>query len=193
MSSSSKSPVGSHSKEKYHAHMARAKAADKEAKKHQTAYLPNQALDFKELEADQGRLAEGQFPRSWLFPGKYLLPDPRDTDLAITRQLVNPQTGSTPYGIVHTDSKDLVKYVKDKKAQETNLFQLQLASQLIDPNRPETQEYVFKKFPQLVEIPEEAHRENIMLQETLRTLLRDGIVRDPKDNALVAHIIQSDF
>lgn len=190
-------------------HKARVHAVAKQQKHYDDKFLEPQVVNEDRLERD--RLAANLAPEGYLertrdnahlyrYPisahhvGRWLRPDPRDTDMQIRGSLVKPELGAggTPYGMM-TVNDDVIGYFKDKKEQEMYLKDLSLAEYLIDGKRPETQEDTYNMFPELRDVPDEWFQTTIALQEALRTLLRDGKIRGREDHALVAKIVRDDF
>jgi len=138
----------------------------------------------------------------WRYPitashmGRYLRPDERDTDMQIRKSMIQQApgygAGSTPYGMM-TVGPEVIDYFKQKKEQEAYVTELALGEYLIDSKRPETQEKAYAIFPELMSVPDEWYQTNLALQEALRTLLRDGQIRGPDDNSLIAKIVRDDF
>jgi len=98
----------------------------------------------------------------------------------------------TPYGVPVMDDK-VIDYLTDKKKAEDSLSELRLAAYTIDPKNPQSQERAFQNFPQLKEYPDQAHMQNLSMQEALRTMLRDGTVGGPEDLSLLRAVLREDF
>ena len=183
-------------------HRAKVAAKEKMAAKWEKKLSKGQILDpallaEQQRDGDEQRRAKGFLPTAALFTGKWVRPDKRDTNMQIRRELIKkgPQQGAggaTDFGVM-TVNDDLIEYLKGKKEQEENWHQLRLASYLIDPKRPETQDRAFEMFPELKEYPDQYHNDNLAIQETLRLIIRDGKLGGPEDNALIAHIIRGDY
>ena len=155
-------------------HSAKVKATNKLAKKNQRKFEEPQLLDINRYneENDRGdaQRLQGRYNVASGMLGRFARGDPRDTDKIIKHQLA-----SSPgqFGVVHATDDD-VAYMKAKKDQEYNWRSLRLGQYLVHPERPETQDHAFAVFPELKEYPDEYHRDNLAVQEALRTMLRDG-------------------
>lgn len=190
----------------------RAMAKQTEAKQSQLEqqYKPAEYLNAQ-LAKDQrdGRYNDVRFPNAPLggqkpfyYPqgaynlGHYLESDSKaDTHMNLKQAMLargNPQTGATPYGLMTVSDKDISAIVKKKEMQQ-NYEQMQLATYAIDPLRPETQDMAYAIWPELQEIPEQFHMEELTLQETLRVMLRDGKLGGREDHELIFHILRPDF
>ena len=111
----------------------------------------------------------------------------RDRILELKKELA----ASGKNGQVSITDEDL-NYLASKEDELQNLNHLQLASFLIDPKRPETQEYAEEIYSELRDYPEAQAANNLVLQEALRVMLTRGRVSGKEDNALIAHILRDD-
>ncbi len=143
-------------------------------------------------EASSAKEAREMYPIQHAFQGRWTRPDPRDEDFMLRKQIINPVTGASQYGVVHADGSEIIEYFKDKKAQEEQKTLWAMGSYLIDPARPETQERAFSIFPELRTYPDAYHWENVQMQEALRTMLRDGQINGQEDHILVMNLIRDD-
>jgi hypothetical protein len=184
-------------------HMGKVNQADNYAQTFDKRLMKPQILDKKFYDkqianVNKANNKDAVYPTAALGIGHWVRPDRRDTDFEIRRQLLQtggdkgPDGVSTPYGQM-TAGNEVIDYLKDKKKQEEYWYQLKLGSYLIDPKRPETQERAYEMFPELKDYPEQYHGENLALQESIRTMLRDGKLGGQDDNALIAHIMRADF
>lgn len=174
-------------------HTSKVKGTNKLAKKNQRKFEPPQLLDKQRYDAenaeDGANNVKGRYNIASGMVGRYARSDPRDTDKAIKQQLARDPK---QFGIVHATDED-VDYMKSKKEQEYYWRSLRLGQYLIDAERPETQDHAFAVFPELKDYPDEYHRDNLAVQEALRTMLRDGKLGGKEDHELIMHICRPDF
>lgn len=186
-------------------HTERVNKAVGRIKKLDDQLLPSQQLNprraqvgrdrFSKLGTNSGlgNLDPSEYPIDAHLQGRYIRPDPRDTDMEIRRNLLKKRDGfTTEFGQMMA-GPEVIDYLKDKKEQETYKNQLELASYLIDPRDPRTQEEAYKHFPELLNYPEEAFNQNVGVQMALRGILRDGKLRGAKDNALIYKICSKGY
>jgi hypothetical protein len=173
-------------------HRERVSGMNARASRLQKKTLPPQVLDAPRFQRENVAAA-GAYVQPGYEVGHWVKPDPRDTDMKIRRELINNRDGGgTPFGLM-TAGQEVIDYLKEKKDQEAYWDELRLAGYLIDSQKPETQEHAFTVFPELKEVPEQYHIQNLAIQEALRTLLRDGRIAGKDDNSLIYHIIRPDF
>jgi len=174
-------------------HRERVSAMNARVSRLQRKTLPPQILDKERYQVERTGDITGKYHQPGYEVGHWVKPDPRDTDMKIRRELINNNpAGSTPFGIM-TAGQEVVDYLKEKKDQESYWEELRLAGYLIDSDKPDTQDHAFNVFPELKEVPEQYHVQNLAIQEALRTLLRDGRIAGKDDNSLIYHIIRPDF
>ena len=153
-------------------HTAKVKATNKLAKKNQRKFEEPQLLDHGRYVAENAADGRNSIPGRYNVAsghlGHFIRPNARDGDIAIKQQLARDPT---QFGVVHATDED-VSYIKSKKDEEYNYRSLRLGQYLIDPERPESQDHAFAVFPELKEYPDEYHRDNLAVQEALRTMLR---------------------
>ena len=83
--------------------------------------------------------------------------------MKIRKELVGTPSqshGATPYGVM-TAGPEVIDYLKAKKDQEEYWHQLRLAGFLVDSKRPETQENAWGIYPELRDVPEQYHTQNL--------------------------------
>lgn len=173
-------------------HTSKVKGASKLAKKNQRKFEPPQLLDKQRYDEENkldGTTHPGHYNIASGMVGRYARSDPRDTDKLIKQQLARDPR---QFGTVQATDDD-VSYMKSKKDEEYYMRTLKLGQYLIDPERPETQDHAFAIFPALKEYPDEFHRDNLAIQEALRTMLRDGKLGGQEDHELIMHICRPDF
>jgi hypothetical protein len=172
-------------------HTARVKSVNKLAKKNQKKFLEPQLLDPHRYERERTseKNGPGRYNIASGMVGHWVEPDSRDTKMAIKSQLAKDDR---QMGQVMATDED-VEYIKSKKDQEYYWSSLRLGQYLIDPERPETQDHAFAVLPELKDYPDQYHRDNLAIQEALRTMLRDGKLGGLEDHELIMKIIRPDF
>jgi hypothetical protein len=178
-------------------HKARVKRTAKTQEKIDNKLLPptivNEQRAAEEAEGWNKKGSQFRFPVAVGNAGRWIRPDPRDTDMRIRRELIgNDSTGGTAFGMMSA-GPEVIDYFKDKKEQEAYLNEMRLAEYLRDSNDPRSGEQLMELFPEFRQIPDEYFRTQLAVQEALRTILRDGKIRGRDDNALIAKIIRPDF
>ena len=190
--------------------MGRVKDTARAQKKLDNKYLEPQVINEHRIAQDRadgfetGPITTQEQAMKWKYPttahhvGHWLRGDPRDTDMTIRKELLErgrlkgQGNGTTEYGQLMV-GPEVVDYVKDKKEQEQYLGELALAEALIDGKQPWTQEHAYSMYKELREEPENWHASQLALQEAVRSLLHDGVIRDKEDNRLIAKIVRDDF
>jgi hypothetical protein len=125
------------------------------------------------------------YPVDHLFTGNYIRTDDKqDEYMQFLGNLQNKQIAINP--------KEIYEYGQDKLAAEQFVNELRLGTYLVDPKNPDTQDRAFAIFPELKEYPEEFHAQNLAIQEALRTMIRDGVLRGREDHALVMYLVRED-
>jgi len=119
--------------------------------------------------------------------GRFLKPSSKDDRLAIAARL-GP---ITPFGVQIADDS-IIDIVQEKQQQEVRAAELALASYAADPDDPASLERVYNMWPELRSIPEEQHTDDLLIQETIRTMLRDGGLGGPEDNKVMFHLLKPD-
>lgn len=143
---------------------------------------PTQNLDSHAYTKDSGVVDVDNMLR-----GRYIKPNiKKDTEMNIWQNL--PSEVGTK---VVTDKH--VKYFKQKKDEAEKFELLRLASQLIDPRNPETQEFAYAVFPDLYNVPEQTFRDDMAIQLAVRSMVRAGRVNGAEDIALIYRLIASDY
>jgi hypothetical protein len=148
----------------------------------------------------QGLDKNPEFAISAYHTGDFMKRDPRDTDYAIKRELieagkkVNPQAGGaiTPFGLVMADRED-INYLKSKKEQEANLRMAQFGEYLINEKDPSTQAHAYAILPQLKTKPEQWYSGWIAEQIALYHILLDGRINSEEDLAFIYKITRADY
>ena len=138
---------------------------------------------------------KGLYPAVYGSGGQWTSPNKKDTDILIRRQLLSEgkaDNAVTPFGLM-TAGQEVIDYLKEKKEQENYYLTTQLATYLVDPQRPETQEKAFLVAPELREVPEKQHERDLAIQEALRVMLRDGQIRGPEDHLLIMEICKDQY
>jgi hypothetical protein len=126
----------------------------------------------------------------------WIKPDEHDDIIELKRQyLLRAQPGADPsvgpLGQMMVDKDDL-QALKRKKDDEAYLRELSMAQLLIadDPAlRQISAEKAYKIYPELQTVPEDAHKKYVGVQASLRTILRDGIIRGKDDNQLMLSVL----
>jgi len=158
----------------------------------QRKFLNPTALNRKLVYA-QKAANRGEYSQAGYEVGHWTVPDEDDTDLEIRHQLVDLSAHKhEPFGVPVVDDK-VIQAIKRKKDKEEQAAKLQLAGYLIDTKEPSTQKNAFRVCPELLEVPEEYHKEYAALQESVRRLLRDGRLSQEGDNDLVYEITDPGF
>lgn len=161
------------------------KNAKNTVKKQQTIRsktAPVQSLNGVESAKDLGLASVNNLTR-----GRYIKPDfKKDTDMSIWKDLPS-ELGQKVVSDKH------VKYFKDKKEKAEQFEVLRLASQLIDPRNPETQDFAYAVFPDLFNVPEQTFRDHVGMQLAIRAMIRAGRVNGAEDIQLVYRVICTDF
>lgn len=101
------------------------------------------------------------------------------------------QLGVDP--VITVDPEMYVKYAQKKEDEMDKENFLSLASLLIDPKNPETQKDAYSVVPELRDIPEAFHKDQIALSMTIHSMLRDGKIRGREDFNLLYYILGPDF
>lgn len=130
----------------------------------------------------------------------WIKPDEHDDIIELKKQYLQQQgadkkTATGPLGQIYVDKDDLLA-LQRKKDDETYLRELSMAQLLIadDPAlRQISAEKAYKIYPELQTVPEEAHKKYVGMQASLRTILRDGIIRGKDDNQLILSILDPAF
>jgi len=176
------------------AHRSAVEGTQERSRRLQRKTLPPQVLDHTRAAIQQkDGITENRYPQAGYEVGHWVQPDERDTDMKMRTELIGSSTsGATPFGVM-TAGQEVIDYLKAKKDQEEYWYELKLAGYLIDEKRPETQDNAFGIFPELREVPEQYHTQNLAMQEAIRTMLRDGKISGKEDNSLIAHIIREDY
>jgi hypothetical protein len=129
------------------------------------------------------------YPVQQALMGKFLATDPNADRYMQMRH--DYKDSGEPLGAMGADDR-VFQYWDQKRDQEQYMRYLALAQLMIDPNDPTSQERAYLIVPELREVPESYHTEQLALQETLRAMLLDGQIRSPQDHALVMHLLQPD-
>jgi hypothetical protein len=177
------------------AHRSAVEGTQERSRRLQRKTLPPQVLDHTRAAIQQkAGITDNRYPQAGYEVGHWVQPDERDTDMKMRTELIGTgnTTGGTPFGVM-TAGQEVIDYLKAKKDQEEYWYELKLAGYLIDEKRPETQDNAFGIFPELREVPEQYHTQNLAMQEAIRTMLRDGKISGKEDNSLIAHIIREDY
>ena len=116
----------------------RVRSTTKRQAKLDNKLLPPSVLNEQRVQAEAGAWdkqgQEFRYPVAASNAGRWIRPDPRDTDMKVWRELVgaNP-VGSTAFGQM-TAGQEVIDYLKDKKKQEAYLNKMRLAEYLRDSN-----------------------------------------------------------
>lgn len=179
-------------------HRANVEGTQARSKRLQRKTLPAQVLDRRRVMRENADLrARNIYPAAAYHTGRWVQPSDADTDMSIRKELISGRpdgapAGSTPYGVMSA-GQEVIEYLKEKKDQEEYWLELQLAGYLIDSKKPESQENAIAIFPELRDVPEQNHTQNLAIQEAIRTMLRDGKIAGKEDNSLIMHMLRADY
>jgi hypothetical protein len=125
------------------------------------------------------------YPTEALTMGKWIAKDPRDTRMKNLRDL-NQKGG---LGTIQAPTEEALSWIEDKQNQIYQQSLLRLATALIDPNNPESQERAYAIMPSLQKVPESHLKDEVAMQMSLNSILRDGVLRGPEDLQFIFHIL----
>lgn len=121
--------------------------------------------------------------------GDWLGSDPKRDE----RQLLKKDLGpDTPWG-KQVLGEDTIDWLQQKKDQAEHARELEFALRLVDPSQPNSAKDVLKKFHELQDIPEQAHRDSVVFQEALRKILKNGYISGPEDNRIMMRVFDPDY
>lgn len=161
-------------------HKARVAASESRQRKLDKIAQPSAPLRQRD---ERGQITFTDFTR-----GRWTRPDKYDTRFRTRLELGN----ESALGYQTVGQEDL-DYLERKKAQGTFIDLTNLASYLIDPNEPMTQERAYGIFPELETYPDELFQEELSIQMVLRELLKTGMLKGKQDHELIFRIIQPDY
>jgi hypothetical protein len=92
-------------------------------------------------------------------------------------------------GSVQAPTEEALNWIQDKQDQIYQQNKLKLASALIDPQHPETQERAYQIMPALKKVPESHLLDEVAMQMTLNSLIRDGVLKGPEDLDFILYIL----
>lgn len=135
---------------------------------------------------------ETEFPVQGQLVAKWVEPISRETadELSFFRDVPH---NSKEWGTKIAPIEKLAQIKRDALQKQEQLQLLQLGSQLIDQQFPETQEHAFAVLPELKTAPEEYMQSAVVEQMAIWYILRTGIIRGKKDLELIFLILRGDY